>query len=333
MDILWRTQMRKTARLSTPNSTNILSCVLVLVLFASSASAYTYNNLGEAGGWDDVQKDSTVSYVLDRSDYVPYLSEPGITGAIQNAFTSWSSVPGSSLGFTERSDEGGNYDLTDGPVDSAGPPWFGGYAGDSLDQQANYLHANITFGGWLPNSYFDYLEDGKIDGTPSSILGVTWTGKVRGPLSRKPQWIADIFLNDAWTWSLSGDDATTSAIEIDVEAVMLHELGHAVGLGHSDIIDAVMYPYYNLQNPWTVLDPDDEAGIASLYPEGNEKGGGRPPWAGGGRNNGVFLDILEYDELLLYRDSLPLTQTPEPATLMFLAAGTLVLLRRSKRRR
>jgi hypothetical protein len=60
----------------------------------------------------------------------------------------------------------------------------------------------------------------------------------------------------------------------DVEGLMLHELGHALGLGHSTVPDAVMCGYvssafdgsacrYDLIN--RVLDRDDVNGIASLY--------------------------------------------------------------------
>ncbi len=48
----------------------------------------------------------------------------------------------------------------------------------------------------------------------------------------------------------------------EVYSVALHEAGHALGLGHSDMPGAVMYPYYRMN---TALTPDDIAAIQRLY--------------------------------------------------------------------
>ena len=52
-----------------------------------------------------------------------------------------------------------------------------------------------------------------------------------------------------------------------IEDIAAHEFGHALGLGHSTVAAATMYPstsYCNAQN--RLLDADDIAGVLSLYP-------------------------------------------------------------------
>jgi hypothetical protein len=75
------------------------------------------------------------------------------------------------------------------------------------------------------------------------------------------------------TWS-SGGAYGEAAVEFDGDAygssfyaIALHEIGHALGLGHSSISGTVMYP--TVTNSAGVLTSDDVAGIQSIY-------GGRP---------------------------------------------------------
>ena len=56
------------------------------------------------------------------------------------------------------------------------------------------------------------------------------------------------------------------AAQFDVETVALHEIGHILGLAHSDVAGAVMFPTISANATNTVLAPDDLEGIRRLYP-------------------------------------------------------------------
>ena len=49
--------------------------------------------------------------------------------------------------------------------------------------------------------------------------------------------------------------------------VAVHEFGHSLGLAHSNVRQAVMYPYYTGYVPDMKLHSDDIAGIQYLYGE------------------------------------------------------------------
>jgi len=54
-------------------------------------------------------------------------------------------------------------------------------------------------------------------------------------------------------------------IGINFLQVATHEFGHSLGMQHSSVATAVMFPYYMGYNPNYHLDPDDVSGIQSLY--------------------------------------------------------------------
>jgi hypothetical protein len=76
------------------------------------------------------------------------------------------------------------------------------------------------------------------------------------PAPPNPESLAgDMHLDADETWGI-GENT-------DIFTVVLHELGHALGLGHSDRPGAVMYPYY--RSAVVGLSSDDIEGIQALY--------------------------------------------------------------------
>jgi hypothetical protein len=85
---------------------------------------------------------------------------------------------------------------------------------------------------------------------PGKVLAHTFY-----PAPPNPEPVAgDLHLDDDELWRVGAN--------IDLFSVVLHELGHALGLGHSDNPNDVMYPYYRITS---TLAPGDKAAILSLY--------------------------------------------------------------------
>jgi hypothetical protein len=88
---------------------------------------------------------------------------------------------------------------------------------------------------------------------PGNVLAHTFY-----PAPPNPEPLAgDMHLDDDEAWRIGAN--------VDLFSVALHELGHALGLGHSDDPKAVMYPYYRMASS---LGMDDVKAIQGLYAAG-----------------------------------------------------------------
>ncbi len=76
---------------------------------------------------------------------------------------------------------------------------------------------------------------------------------------------ADIWLNDDLRWDAVGSPAYN---ELDLQSVVIHEMGHWLALGHDSEPDSVMYASITM-GPASIrrtLHPNDRAGISFIYP-------------------------------------------------------------------
>lgn len=103
--------------------------------------------------------------------------------------------------------------------------------------------------------FFDGKNDvGWIDISDPSVLGVTWYSTTVDEFDMAID-------NRNFTWSTTCANVSG---QFDLQTVYLHELGHALGLGHSNDTQAVMYAYYT--GAHCQLHQDDIDGVSALYP-------------------------------------------------------------------
>lgn len=68
-------------------------------------------------------------------------------------------------------------------------------------------------------------------------------------------------------WVLDGNffNAPSFMTAVDLESVAVHEIGHLLGLGHSSVEDAIMYPSITSATRKVELTEDDILGVQELY--------------------------------------------------------------------
>jgi hypothetical protein len=104
-----------------------------------------------------------------------------------------------------------------------------------------------------PQVFDNFNDVGWVKLSGCCTLAVTWYSTSRDE--------ADMGINTRFKWSTS---IPTPTGRYDLESVLLHENGHAAGLGHSADTNAVMYAYYG--GIRRSLHQDDIDGISVLYP-------------------------------------------------------------------
>lgn len=155
-------------------------------------------------------------------------AEYGMANLIQNDIATWNAVTPSSFSFA----------------------WAGGGSGDvgSCGQSINLDGQNTI----------------KFEPLPGITLGQTCT--VWNPNQGANAKLVEFDMqldNDVNTWS-SNDQPQTG--RYDLASTVLHELGHAAGLGHSGQSTAVMYPSLPNGVAKRTLTADDISGLQSAYP-------------------------------------------------------------------
>lgn len=221
----------------------------------------------------------TVTYIVDGSDLTVDVPAASSAAAIVSGYNSWNAVENTDITANQIADDGSNFDVLDGtfhPVTGQCLSIFD-VTSPNIDLGAGLIFpaADIVVGGWLAPNYFSSCLGS------SSILGVTWT--FADGDSNSDQYTDNLYVeqyyNEGFTWVTTG--STFLGPTEDIETVVLHENGHALGLDHTGgpnpnepfklqpngkvfNPEAVMNPFYlggEKRSPF----PVDVAGLRTLY--------------------------------------------------------------------
>lgn len=171
----------------------------------------------------------TVSYVVDGSDMTVDVPAAAASAAIVSAYNSWNNVANTDITAVQIADDGTNFDILDGTFAPNGACLtLFDLTSPNLDLNTGNIfpEADIVVGGWLKPQYFSNCLGS------SSILGVTLT-LADGDLNSDhyvDNLYVEQFYNEGFKWVTSG--STFLGPTEDIESVVVHENGHALGLDH-----------------------------------------------------------------------------------------------------
>lgn len=244
----------------------------VCLLTAAASHAYTPSTLNDTDDtrvtWDLANHETWLSSV-DGGEVLYRLNSNGSAdvtdgsdlAAIDRAFRTWSGVSGSALRFRRDADTASTSTLNDDQF-----AIFWSESGTILDQGTAATDDDVSIAGALAVTFVYRVMTG-----PEA-------GEIRD---------ANIAFNGAdFSWTTT---PLQNAGRYDVESVALHEIGHALGLDHSAVATASLFPRIGSgRSDARDLSEDDVAGLMALYPGGNT-----------GANRGSITGLVATDSPLL----------------------------------
>ena len=162
--------------------------------------------------------------------------------------------------------------------------WDPAYLNASLHAVDQWNNAILTFSANY--SDFAYISGLQMNPTvsqsmqPSYDISITWTemfSNQSGELGQSSSEYRGYHIINNTIILATKDPSGYVLSEADMQNVVLHELGHSLGLGHCDNSGDVMYPLLALKQNGLALSTLDLYGVSQVFSWINNSAAGRPP--------------------------------------------------------
>jgi len=139
--------------------------------------------------------------------------------------------------------------------------WNGAGSGNVINAVSGSV-VDWTLGDGTP--MLSFLDPA--NGCKGTCLAATYTGYANAAGDGTYRFYdADIVTNNAYSWT-STAEPDGCASEFYIEGVMVHEVGHVLGLGHTTVSGATMYASVSsCNNGPATIEADDRNAINDLY--------------------------------------------------------------------
>lgn len=175
----------------------------------------------------------------------------------------------------------GQFDTFGFALDGRTATWFynPAHKPDSLEGEDEYVAFQDGASAWnhAGDTDFHFEEGGLTDAELSMCIGDGRDGQntvgwrtLTAPVIAETCWIAtpgqpqefDVQFSRQSAWTLG-----TTDVQVDLQSVVIHEFGHALGLKHSNVQGSVMYSGYKRGNLLREPAADDISGLRAIYGE------------------------------------------------------------------
>lgn len=124
-----------------------------------------------------------------------------------------------------------------------------------------------AFNSWSNATALNFIETTSFNGSDIRIAFLTLDGKggtVGGSYINNSVNVGSVYLDADEQWVLPSENVVEED-DVDLESVVMHQVGHLLGLGHSSVEEAIMYPIVLQEKKIELVNDDDLQRIQEIY--------------------------------------------------------------------